>query len=74
MEEGSVDGDLEEGALRLALDGLGVGSAPVPEVVHVVPLLARAAVDEVRGGVEGCEATGVKPRNGRLGNQVSGFF
>lgn len=61
MEEGTVGGELEGGALGFAQDGFGVGAGPVPELRDIVPLLPGAAVDEVRDGVEGCEAAGVEP-------------
>lgn len=61
VEEGAVDGDFVQRALGLAVDGFGVGAAAGPEVVDAVPLLAGAAVDEVRCWVEGCETAAVEP-------------
>lgn len=52
IEEGPVDGHLEQSTLRLTINGLGVRACSIPEVVDVVPLLSRAAIDEIRNRVK----------------------
>lgn len=58
-EELAVDGEVEEGAVRVRVDGVGVVHAPGPEVGRGVPLLADALVYDVRDGVDDREAQGV---------------
>ncbi|KAL8871677.1 MAG: hypothetical protein Q9198_007361, partial [Flavoplaca austrocitrina] len=59
MKKRAVDGYLEESALRLAIDGLGIGPTAIPKVFNVVPLRTGAAVDEICDGIDDSESTGL---------------